>query len=763
MRKTLFLVMTLAMFVAQIIASPVDVNRAQQLGLKFMQSNASKQVSTLSLAHTQMTESGMAALYVFNTDGGYVIVSADDVAQPILAFSDEGEFDANNLPEGLAYYLRHYARQIGYAVENHLAADPEIAAQWAHVAMDGNVADPVRGMSDVQPLISTTWNQDYPYNYYCPTASGGPGGRAYAGCVACAMSMVMKYWNWPTQGNGQHSYTPDGFPTQSVNFGNTTYNWANMPNSLSNGSPSAQIQAVATLMYHCGVSVDMQYAYNGSGAFTEHVPGAIANYFRYTDHATLYSRDSFTKNDWEELLIAGLEEGFPFYYAGSEGDAGHAFVCCGVRYSDRKFYFNYGWGSGYWGGNGWYAIDALNTLNGSFNDNQRVIADFIPDYVYNALIPAAKDLTVTSTNAHSKTGIVRWTNPTENLGEQEIENIDKVVLLRNGVEIFSQLNVTPGTEMTYQDEVPDYDCYTYTVYYLSDGIKGRFAKTSYLYGPSCTWKIIGQTSNFHGWNGGKIQLLSNNGTVVDEITMESSVPVSLPIRVPEGNVTFKWLAPMGTVSSLSINIKNSANTSVYSYSGSSNNLPAVLTTTNNDCDGCQPPTELSGEYKWSDEGFGTLLTWVYDGEPQSFKVYRSNDGVEYSEIATVNKLDREYFDPAGAGVYYYKVTAYRSYCESIPAWTSDDQDYVSVEVTSVNEDNSACCQVYPNPANTMVCVEAEDLEQVTICNVMGQVVYQQRCSENGVVISTSSLPAGIYNLCIKTAQATTTKRFSVVH
>ena len=145
--------MTLALFVAQVIASPVDVNRAQQLGLKFMQSNASKQVSTLSLAHTQMTESGLPALYVFNADGGYVIVSADDVAQPILAFSDEGEFDANNLPEGLAYYLRHYARQIGYAVENHLATDPEIAAQWAHVAMDGYVADPVRGMNDVQPLV----------------------------------------------------------------------------------------------------------------------------------------------------------------------------------------------------------------------------------------------------------------------------------------------------------------------------------------------------------------------------------------------------------------------------------------------------------------------------------------------------------------------------------------------------------------------------------------------------------------------------------
>ena len=754
---------TLALFMGQSIAFPVDVNRAQQLGLKFMQSNASKQVSTLTLAHTQMTESGTAALYVFNADDGYVIVSADDVAQPILAFSDEGIFDANNLPEGLAYYLRHYARQIGYAVDNHFEADPEITAQWAHVALDGNVSDLVRGMRDVQPLISTTWNQDYPYNYYCPTASGGPGGRAYAGCVACAMSMVMKFWNWPTQGNGQHSYTPNGFPTQSANFGNTTYNWSSMPNSLSYGSSSTQIQAVATLMYHCGVSVDMQYAANGSGAFTENVPAAIANYFRYTDHTTLYDRDSFTRNDWEEMLIAGLEEGFPFYYGGSEGDAGHAFVCCGVRYSDRKFYFNFGWGADSYL-NGWYAIDALNTsYMGTFNDYQRAIADFIPDYVYNALMPAAKDLTVSCANAHSKTGVVSWINPTQNLAGEVIENIDKVVLLRNGVEIFSQLNVTPGAEMTFQDEVPEYDCYTYTVYYLTDGIKGRFAKTTYLYGPSCTWKIIGQTSNFQGWNSGKIQVLSPNGTVVEEITMESSVPVSVPIRVPEGNVTFKWLAPMNTVSNLSINIKNSANTSVYSYSGSSNNLNGVLTTANNDCDGCQPPTELYGEYKWSDEGFGTLLTWVYDETPQSFKVYRSTNGVDYSLIATVNNQEREYFDHAGAGVYYYKVTAYRSNCESIPAWTNDDQDYVSVDVTSVNEDYSACCQVYPNPANSMICVEVEDMEQVTICNVMGQVVYQQRCSEDGMVINTSNLASGVYTLRVKTSQGAVTKRFSVMH
>ena len=104
----------------------------------------------------------------------------------------------------------------------------------------------------------------------------------------------------------------------------------------------------------------------------------IANYFRYTEHATRYERDLYSKYDWEEMLIANLQEGFPLYYSGADGNEGHAFVCCGYRESDRKFYFNWGW-SGY--NNNYFAIDALNTYSGSFNEYQSAIADMIPDYV----------------------------------------------------------------------------------------------------------------------------------------------------------------------------------------------------------------------------------------------------------------------------------------------------------------------------------------------------------------------------------------------
>ena len=461
------------------------------------------------------------------------------------------------------------------------------------------------------------------------------------------------------------------------------------------------------------------------------------------------------------MLIASLEEGFPLYYSGSDDTGGHAFVCCGYRESDRKFYFNWGWSGSL---NNYYAIDALNTgWNGSFNQGQAAIFDFIPDYIYDALLPAVDDFSVEAENAHSKTGVVRWTNPTTNLAGETIENIEKVVLLRNGVEIFSQENVIPGEEMSFEDNVADFDCYSYRLYYLSNNVKGRFSDITFQYGPTCSWKVVGQTTNFQGWNGGKIQVKNSFGTVIEEVTMTGSTPISQQLRMPEGDVTFSWVAPSTAVQSLTINIKNSNNSSVYTYTGNSNQVPATLYTGDNDCGGCLPPTNFNGEYQWTNEGFGTMLTWDYDGEPQSFKVYRSEDGVDYEEIATVDKTLREYFDIADAGDYYYKVTAFRSYCESTPAWTNIETDYVYVAVTSVSENDEEGFKVYPNPANALMSVEAEGLEQVTIHNVMGQTVYKQHCSENGVVISTSDLVSGVYTISIKAAQGTVTKRFTVMH
>lgn len=760
MKRILSILAITALLASQTFATPVDVNRAKQVGMKYMQSNASRQIAALNHVFTQHTEAGQPALYVFNAENGFVMVSADDVAQPILAFSAEERFNENDIPDGVAFFLRYYAAQIGYAVEHNLAPEADIAAQWEHVAADGFVNDN-RGTTDVGPLLTTSWNQDCYYNMLCPTSSNwqAPCGHVYAGCAATAMSMVMQYWRWPEHGTGEYSYTPPGYPLQSVNFENATYDWDNMPNSLVASSTNVQKQAVAMLMWHCGVSIDMQYNYNGSGAHSESVPSALANYFRY-NHAELLPKDNYTKTEWEEMLMLQLDEGFPLYYAGSDEESGHAFACVGYRSSDRKFRFNWGWSGSY--NSSYFAIDALTNVSGyNLNLNQRAIFDFIPDNVYDNLVPAATDLSVMAENAHSKTGHITWTNPSVSLSGNALTNIDKVVLLRDGVEVFSQNNVTPGATMSFDDHVSDYNCYQYRLYYLTNGTKGRFADVAYQYGPSCTWKVICQTTGFQGWNRGKLQVLNSFGRVIEEITMTNSTPMSQLVAMPEGAISFKWVAPYTTVNSLSINIKDSDNNSVYSFSGPSTNLSGVLYSGQNDCTGCLPPTHLAAQYQWMNDAFGTLLTWEYDSEPKSFKIYRSTNGTDYVEVGAADKTAREYFDPVEVGTYYYKVTAFRNHCESTPAWASDDEDYVMVQVTSVGE-KTYDCGVFPNPANEILCVEAEGLQQVAIYNMMGQLVYSQTCDEDGVVINTSRFAPGLYTISIK-GLTTLTRQFSVVH
>ena len=133
------------------------------------------------------------------------------------------------------------------------------------------------------PLCSTTWNQDCYYNQLCPTATGGPCNKVYAGCVATAMAQIMKFWNWPAQGTSSHSYTHPTYGAQTANFDSTTYDWTHMPIYLTSGSTNTQKTAVATLIYHCAVSVDMDFDPNGSGAYSQNIPAALINYFSQTN------------------------------------------------------------------------------------------------------------------------------------------------------------------------------------------------------------------------------------------------------------------------------------------------------------------------------------------------------------------------------------------------------------------------------------------------------------------------------------------------
>ena len=371
---TLMMLLLAAKFAAE--ANPVDMSLAREVGAKFVNSSTTMRTTANDLRHvtTYSTDNQVEAFYVFNLTNGFIIVAADDCSTPILAYSEEGQFDVNNIPVQMEGYLQVYRREIQYGIVHRLPADETIAKQWSMLRTTGRLYG-TRAITAVEPLLSETWNQNCYYNALCPEDADGPCGHVYAGCVATAMGQIMHFWQYPVVGSGSHTYYPDGYPQQTANFGATTYAWNDMPDNLNSSSTSTQINAVATLLWHCGISVDMMYGAGASGAYSGNVPYALTEYFNYSNE--LYGQDKSDNSSWLALIKANLDLGLPVYYSGSDvnGYGGHAFVCDGYDSNDY-LHFNWGWSGS--GNNAYFALDALNVNGYEFNNYNYAIFNIRP-------------------------------------------------------------------------------------------------------------------------------------------------------------------------------------------------------------------------------------------------------------------------------------------------------------------------------------------------------------------------------------------------
>lgn len=389
MKKLLFI---LLMLPAMLLAAPVDPNLAQQVAENFINSsveNITRQTTNqprkLKRVVKQATDN--PPYYIFNNEeGGFVIVSGDDCATPILGYSNEGCIDLDDMPIQLEELLGAYAAEIQYAVENNLQATEEVTDSWASYkrAPQSQTSTVV-----VNALISTSWSQYPRYNDKCPVDASlsSLGGHPSTGCVATAMSQIMKYWGYPKKGSGSKSYNSTRYGTLSANFGITSYDWANMPLKLSSSTSSTQNNAVATLMYHCGVAVEMKYNIDGQGSSGAYVVDdswvsssaeeALKTYFGYA--STISGKEwgqSTTTATWSNMLKTELDNQRPVLYAGyvPNGGGGHAFICDGYDSND-KFHFNWGWGGQ---ADGFFSLTALTPGSYNFSDGQQAVIGIKP-------------------------------------------------------------------------------------------------------------------------------------------------------------------------------------------------------------------------------------------------------------------------------------------------------------------------------------------------------------------------------------------------
>lgn len=641
MRRNLLVIITLLLGIMTMQAKPVDVVTAQRLGRNFIQHKAmfaKNAVNDFDLAYTYHAANGMATAYVFNFDGGFVILSADDCYSPILGYSDRGNFNYDTAPDGLLYMLGELSNDIEKTVQLSQPVSSDILCRWKNLDAYG-VMHLERGQVIVGPLVQQRWDQGAPFNMYVP--AGCP-----TGCVATAMAQLMKYWEWPVQGTGEHSYQWNG-QTLSANFGETTYDWANMIDYYNNGAGTPeQKEAVATLMWHCGISVNMFYEPDGSGAFSGDVPVAINNYFSYSEHATHLGR-SVSYDDWIALLKRYIDQHIPLYYSGQSSEGGHAFICDGYD-SDNLFYFNWGWGGS---SNGFILIDGEHF---EYTGSQAIVYDFVPDYVYNQMPKAPENLSVSVDNDVSRIAHLSWINPSETEAGEALTSIDKILVKRNGFVVQEITNVTPGQAMTCDDEVPFFDQFDYTVLAVCGNNYGRTTHTKGIFGPYCNWKVTMTSTSMQGWDGGGITVQNAAGSYIDFITFVPGTPVQT-FQMALGNNNLYWVEPNSSIDNMSFKIKDAESQIVYQYEGPSSGLEAgILRTLNNSCGNvntCEAPYNLKATVD-PDNDRNIILTWDSDHEPEfGYNIYR--DGFLFNMAHETNYIDEN----TDIGGHCYYVTA----------------------------------------------------------------------------------------------------------
>lgn len=353
-----------------VFAKPVNTATAMQVAENFYTQTTHNDVNTIALVYTASSSSGKALYYVYNINSGFVIITADDAAQPVIGYSTERTFEIPEAGSTIGTWLKKRGEEIAFVQDRNLPADAIITQKWNGYLHSAANRQYTSTQTAANPLCTTTWNQSPNYNALCP-------GGSVTGCVATAMSQIMRYWSYPATGQGSSSYNAGQWGTLSANYGATTYNWANMPNYISGSNMD-----VATLNYQAGVSVEMSYSPSGSGAwvcsFDDPVcaQNSYVTYFRY-DPSTIQglNRADYDDATWVGLMKNDIDLGRPVQYVGWDpNEGGHTWVCDGY---DQNDFLHMNWG---WGGqaNGYYFVNLMNPSGMNFSDGHEAVIGILP-------------------------------------------------------------------------------------------------------------------------------------------------------------------------------------------------------------------------------------------------------------------------------------------------------------------------------------------------------------------------------------------------
>lgn len=737
-------------------AAPVKFKTAKETACKFygvqMSVPSVKSMPDFSCVFPQNKKSGEAVpYYIFNVgeDQGFVIVAGDDNAtRSVLAYSDKGRFDVENMPENVKAWLGFYEESIKRAAKSEIKGN---------FSSDFSKAEVVK-----EPLLGNiSYNQDAPYNELCPI-DPSTNRRSYTGCVATAIATVARYYQYPKTGKGSITYSWKG-QELSMDFSQNTYDWDNILeeyNGPVSGYTQEQRTAVATLMRDCGYAVRMSYGSNASGAVRDNTIVGVVDYLGFDSVLNYRERDYYDNDDqWKDLLRSNLDNDQPIYYCGQSEGGGHAFVCDGYDDSDL-FHFDWGWG-GSW--NGYFAVEYMNPAgggigagSGGYTAYQGILHNMVPpghsrvndEYLLMATSQIEPEQLEDSIYAINENPI---TVPFQGLRNQSMSHFEGVValgLFKDG-EFVKILSAEEPVSIARRASVG--------VSFLLEAPLDDVAAGEY--------EIWAVSKPKHDTTWGKIYAVKSN-----KYTSDSYIPVSV------GSGTYTLLKTTALVN-IRMDCQLSRTIDMYMYSkdvylGSSRFLATdtkkihfrygtyelrfwtrgydttyLNVNITKDTSLLVPLQErLLAPYIRGvrvEPGAATLL-WKKEspyGEtayPTGYIVYL--DSVEVARVGT-STLEYKYTDlPVGL---------YQAGLKSTYLTGESPMVTYKFRITSSNVSNEkewrGVCRLNPNPSsNGNFVVEVEHNCQLQVCDLMGKVLIEQKLASGSNQVDMTGYPAGIY-------------------
>lgn len=470
-------------------------------------------------------------IYLFiGESGGFVMVSADDCARPILAYSLEGKINPYTMPVQLVNQINAYQGRISEGVRQHVPATTQDASIW-QCLRDGN--DIKVGKGDrVGPLLETQWHQSGGYALLTPN-------HTPTGCAATAQAQMMRYWNYPAFGRGSETYNCPPYGAQSADFAHTLYDWENMPPMVGINSPQDQQMAVSTLMYHIGVSLHMAYADGGSGAAglvgypgVPSIDNSLKDYFYFSNKMRpIFRTDGYSDQRWADSLIAELDLLHPIIYCGVSVEGGHGFVCDGYEYRGDNVYFHFNFG---WSGDGdaYYTIDDI-CPNVSptgevgaayhFNQSNQALLGAVPDYRMHV-----SDTLITFTRDGGNCQLLFCSIDTSESAWNVSVDQPWVSVETNGVEHVGAIALVAAANSTGRERQA-----TLTFTQAGEHISVRIVQTYYSEEVYCPLTVVMENTQNGGWEGNAhLSFESTSGYVYNTATLASGGYDSIFIGVP---------------------------------------------------------------------------------------------------------------------------------------------------------------------------------------------------------------------------------------